>query len=188
MQPLDRFALIRRLLCREAIELRDAEPFQVREVIPETAGLRRAAARTGDCVPARRQRLAGPPRARIDVDDGPAGQPRQIDRASIGRREGDSGQLRRRLGAALRHRPPAQEGRWGAPSGCAQYRPLPALEIQTFHMLVGSFGSITSMCLRPLRRSIERPRELCVLTVRGRFAPTVPYRRFARSLCKGRTT
>ena len=61
MQPLDRLALIVGVLRRQAEQMRDAEPLQLGEVIAEGAGLRRAAARAGDRVPARRQRLPGRP-------------------------------------------------------------------------------------------------------------------------------
>ena len=58
-------------------------------MIAEAAGLRRAAARAGDRVPAGRQRLPGPSGARIDIDDGAALELRQIDLRAIGRGERD---------------------------------------------------------------------------------------------------
>ncbi len=56
-------------------------------MIAEAAALGRAAARARDCVPAVRQRDARPAGARIDVNHGPAGQSRKIDRAAVGRRQ-----------------------------------------------------------------------------------------------------
>ena len=47
MQALDQFALISRVLGREAEEVIDLEGLQVGEVVAEGAGLRRAASRTG---------------------------------------------------------------------------------------------------------------------------------------------
>jgi hypothetical protein len=61
MQPLGRLALIVGRLGREAEELRDARALQVGEVIAKAAGLRRAAARAGNAVPAGRRRLPGRP-------------------------------------------------------------------------------------------------------------------------------
>ena len=74
MQPLDRLALIVGRLRRQSEQLRHAEPLQLGEMVAKAAGLRRAAARARDAVPAGRQRLPGPAGARIDVDHGPARQ------------------------------------------------------------------------------------------------------------------
>ena len=68
MQPLGRFALIAGILRRKAIDLGDAERLQLGEMIAKAAGLRRAAARAGNIVPARRGIDAGHAGARIDVD------------------------------------------------------------------------------------------------------------------------
>ena len=108
VQPLDRLALIVGVLRRQPEQLRDAEPLQLGEMVAEAAGLRRAAARAGDGVPAVRQRLPGPAGARIDIDDRAAREPRQIDRRAVGRRQREVGQLgagqMARRAVVLRHR------------------------------------------------------------------------------------
>jgi hypothetical protein len=70
MQALDHFALISRVLGREAEEVIDPEGLQVGEVVAEGAGLRRAASRTGDHIPFWRDGHAGFTGSGIGVDDG----------------------------------------------------------------------------------------------------------------------
>src|SRR5262249_27668793 len=52
MQTLDRLALIGGVLGREAEKSGDAELIELGEMVAEAAGLRRAAARSGDLIPA----------------------------------------------------------------------------------------------------------------------------------------
>ncbi len=87
VQPLDGFALVFAILCRKPEDPRHAQRLEFPEMIAEAAALGRAAARARDCVPAVRQRNARPAGARIDVNHGPAGQSRKIDRAAVGRRK-----------------------------------------------------------------------------------------------------
>ena len=87
VQPLDRLALVAGVLGRKPVEPRDIERLQLGKMIAERARLRRAAARPRDGVPPVGRRLPGLAGARIDVDDRAAAELRQIDRASIGRRQ-----------------------------------------------------------------------------------------------------
>ncbi len=87
MQTLDRLALIGGVLGREAEKPGDAELLELGEMVAEAAGLRRAAARPRDLIPAVRQRLPGNAGARVDVDHRAAGKFRKIDLRAVGRRE-----------------------------------------------------------------------------------------------------
>src|SRR5690242_15846509 len=72
VQPLGGFALVGGVLSAQPVD-RGAEVLQLAVVIAESAGLRGAAAGAGDLVPAPRQVAVRLPRARVAVDDGPAG-------------------------------------------------------------------------------------------------------------------
>src|SRR5215472_901889 len=72
MQPLRRLALIGGVLARQAIDLGDAERFELGKMIAKPARLRRAAARAGNVVPAGRRVDTGNAGARVDVKDGDA--------------------------------------------------------------------------------------------------------------------
>ena len=72
MQPLGGLALIIGVLGRQAEQVRHAQRFELGEMVAKAAGLRRAAARAGDVVPARRQIDARHAGARIDVKHGAA--------------------------------------------------------------------------------------------------------------------
>src|SRR5262249_55496677 len=87
MQTLDRLALIGGVLGREAEKPGDAELLELGEMVAEAAGLRRAAARSGDLIPAVRQRLPGNASAGVDVDHRAAGKVRKIDLRTVGCRE-----------------------------------------------------------------------------------------------------
>jgi len=54
VEPLGGFALIIGILGRQAENVSDAERFELGKMVAEAAGLRRAAARAGNIVPARR--------------------------------------------------------------------------------------------------------------------------------------
>jgi hypothetical protein len=79
VQALDEFALIGGVLGRETKNARDAEPLELAEMVAKAARLRRAAARSGNLVPALRQWLPGHAGARVDIDDRATGKLRQID-------------------------------------------------------------------------------------------------------------
>ena len=103
MQAARRLLLIGRVLRRQAEHLGDAELLQFGEMIAEAAGLRRAAARAGDVVPAGRQIDAGHAGARIEVEHGAAFELGQIDGAAGGRRQRQVGQTHagEMVGAAI---------------------------------------------------------------------------------------
>ena len=66
----------------------DAQLLELGKMVAEAAGLRRAAARTGDVVPSRRRVDPGHAGARINIKDGAAEKPRQIDVTTARRRQG----------------------------------------------------------------------------------------------------
>jgi hypothetical protein len=72
--------------------MRDAERFEFGKMVAEAARLRRAAARAGNVVPARRQIDAGNAGPRIDVEDSAATQDRHIEGAAARRWQREIGQ------------------------------------------------------------------------------------------------
>src|ERR1700728_3258556 len=81
MQPLGGFALIIRILGREAENVDNAERFELGEMVAETARLRRAAAGAGNIVPPWRKVDSGNAGARIDIQNGAAAELRHIEGA-----------------------------------------------------------------------------------------------------------
>ncbi len=79
MKPLCRSPLVLGILDRQAEEMFRSSFTQLGEMIPEGAGLRRAAACARYHVPAVRQRLVRFTRPWIDIYDGRAVELRQID-------------------------------------------------------------------------------------------------------------
>src|SRR5262245_61020038 len=86
MQPLDRFALIRAVLCTEAEDAR-AEGPQFLVMVSERTGLWRAASRPRDRIPAWRRLLVGPSRARVAIDDRSSDEGSQVHDVSCRRPE-----------------------------------------------------------------------------------------------------
>src|SRR6185503_1883957 len=87
VQPLRRLALIGAVLRRQPEQRVGPKPLELGEMIADAARLRRAAARARDRIPAGRQRLPGPSRARIDIDYGPARKLRQVHLDAVSRRK-----------------------------------------------------------------------------------------------------
>src|SRR5262245_55753839 len=85
-------------------------------MVAEAARLRRAAARSGDLVPALRKRLPRYPSPRIDVDDRAAGKLGEVDLGAVGRLKHQAGQPDApevvRSAVVLRHRQVAREDVW----------------------------------------------------------------------------
>ncbi|EXI67558.1 MAG: hypothetical protein AW08_01819 [Candidatus Accumulibacter adjunctus] len=95
MQPVARLALVVAVLRAEP-EDAGVQRLQLGEVIAEAARLRRAAARTGDRIPAVRQRDARPTGHRIDVEHPAPGHLGQVERGAVGRGQRQFGQAQAR--------------------------------------------------------------------------------------------
>ena len=135
MQSRRCFLLIGSVLRGQAKELRNAQAFEFGEIIAERAGLRRAATRARDLVPAVRRIDARHAGTRIDVDDGAAFEFRKVDGCAVGRRQRDVGQFRARSDGVRRHRPAAPGYRM---AGIADYA---CLGLRSFAVSVVSFLS-----------------------------------------------
>ena len=93
MQAIGGLLLVVGVLRRQAENLGDAERLELGEMIAKAARLRRAAARAGDLIPARRRIDARHAGARIDVNHRAALELRQVHHAAAGRRQRDVRQL-----------------------------------------------------------------------------------------------
>src|SRR5436305_2359799 len=91
MEPFDRLALVLRVLGAEP-EDPGAELPQLRMVVPERAGLRRAPPGAGDLVPPRQSVPVRPPGVGIEVDHRPPRQRREVDLPPRRRGERDRGE------------------------------------------------------------------------------------------------
>ena len=91
----------------EAEEVIDPKPAEFREMVAKGAGLRRAAARAGDRVPALGQRLAGAAGLGVGIDDDKATERREVDHPPVGRGQRHLGQPQARQ---MRRRPVIDRG------------------------------------------------------------------------------